>query len=98
MNIVFVSYLSGNKWAGPTYSVPRQIEAHAKLDNVFWLNIRKRDVPEWKALPYFHDIAEYPRQRIAEFPAPFNKPDLVIAEQFYGYAASPLRKELSGGE
>ncbi len=98
MNILFLSYLHGGKWSGPTYSVPRQAEAHSRLDNVFWYNIRKPEVAEWKALPYYHDVEEYPEQRIAALPAPFDKPDLVIAEQFYGYADSPLRAELSKGD
>ncbi len=98
MNILFVSYLSGNKWAGPTYSVPRQIEAHSKTDNVFWYNIRIPRAAEWKARPYYHDTEEFPQKRIGALPAPFNRPDLVIVEQFYGYAESPLRDELAKGD
>ena len=98
MNILFVSYLSGNKWAGPTYSVPRQIEAHSKTDNVFWSNIRIPRAAEWKARPYYHDTEEFPQKRIGALPAPFNRPDLVIVEQFYGYAESPLRDELAKGD
>lgn len=26
MNILYLSFLTWNKWAGPTYSVPKQIE------------------------------------------------------------------------
>ena len=41
MNILYISNLSGSKFAGPSYSVPEQIRAQAKYDNVFWLNLNK---------------------------------------------------------
>ena len=47
MNILYISYLDGSKYVGPTYSVPMQIEAQSKCDNVFWYNLRKDGLKEW---------------------------------------------------
>ena len=37
MNIVYLSVLDGRPWAGPTYSVPKQVEAQAKVENLSFL-------------------------------------------------------------
>lgn len=41
MNILYLSNLTGNLFAGPNNSVPAQIRAQSKIDNVFWYNINK---------------------------------------------------------
>ena len=48
MNILFLSVLDGRPWAGPTYSVPKQISAQSKVDNVFWYNLENGDFSSWK--------------------------------------------------
>ena len=58
MNILYISFLNGDSWAGPTYSVPKQIAAQSKIDNVFWYNIRDTKIKEWKELPYYHDLTD----------------------------------------
>lgn len=97
MNILYLSHLSGASYAGPTYSVPKQIEAQSKLDNVFWYNATKSENTEWKTYPYYHDISEYPDESIYSLPAPFNHPDIVVVELFYNMTRSKLRKELVQG-
>ncbi len=39
MNVLYISNLTGNLFAGPNNSVPAQIKAQSKRDNVFWYNI-----------------------------------------------------------
>lgn len=90
LNILYISFLNGDSWAGPTYSVPKQIEAQSEIDNVFWYNVRENIVECWKNTPYYHDLSDYPTQRILNLPAPFNKPDIIIVEQFYGYAGEKI--------
>ena len=58
MNILYLSHLSGASYAGPTYSVPKQIEAQSKIDNVFWYNATTQGKREWKELQYYHDKTE----------------------------------------
>ena len=94
MNVLFLSHLSGAAYAGPTYSVPKQIEAQSKLDNVFWYNAVKSSKSEWKQLSYYHDLNEYSDELISSLPEPFNKPDIIIVELFYNMMKSPLLKEL----
>ena len=36
MNVLYISKLTGNLFAGPNNSVPAQIKAQSKIDNVFW--------------------------------------------------------------
>lgn len=98
MNILYLSHLSGEVYAGPTYSVPKQIEAQSKLDNVFWYNAVKTRVDKWKQLPFYHDRNEYPNERIKSLPEPFNNPDIIVVELFYNMVKSPLIRELLRGE
>ena len=98
MNILYLSHLSGASYAGPTYSVPKQIEAQSEIDNVFWYNATKSGKKEWRALPYYHDLTEYPKESIFSLPAPFNHPDIIVVELFYNMAKSNLRKELMKGD
>lgn len=98
MNILYLSHLSGASYAGPTYSVPKQIETQSKIDNVFWYNATKSGKEEWKSLPYYHDIAEYPQESIYSLPDPFNHPDIIVVELFYNMTRSNLRRELVKGD
>lgn len=97
MNILYLSHLSGASYAGPTYSVPKQIEAQSKIDNVFWYNATNSGREEWKNLPFYHDLLEYPQESIHSLPAPFNHPDLIVVELFYHMTRSNLCKELVKG-
>lgn len=102
MNLLFISNLDGRPWAGPTYSVPRQIAAQSNYDNVFWYNIRNderegSDAEKWRSLPYYHNLDEFPRMKISRLPKPFNHPDCVLIEEFYDYAKTPLLFELLFG-
>lgn len=94
MNILYISFLNGDSWAGPTYSVPKQIEAQSYYDNVFWYNIRKTKVKEWKNISYYHDLEDYPDMKIQNLPNPFNSPDIILVEQFYGFAGKRIIREL----
>lgn len=98
MNILFISNLSGVSWAGPTYSVPKQIQAQSMCDNVFWYNLCEADMPEWKQAGYYHDIGEFPEGTIQSLPVPFSKPDLVVVEQFYNLAKTKVLFELHCGD
>lgn len=94
MNILYISFLNGDSWAGPTYSVPRQIEAQSKIDNVFWYNIRETKAESWKSIPYYHDLDDFPKGRIQNLPSPFNAPDIIVVEQFYGFAGQKIMGEI----
>lgn len=94
MNILYISCLNGDKWAGPTYSIPKQIAAQSKYDCVFWYNVRKSNGVDWKNKSYFHDLDEYPSKRLRDLPSPFDKPDLIVVEQFYGFAGFRILNEI----
>ena len=79
MNILYVSNLTGDLWAGPNNSVPAQIKAQAKLDNVFWYNVNKNIIKEWVGL--YHNLLEYPSEKLADLPHPFNKPNLLLTKK-----------------
>lgn len=97
MNILYLSHLSGASYAGPTYSVPKQIKAQSKIDSVFWYNAVEKSPSEWKELPYYHDLTDFPDESIASLPTPFDKPDVIVVECFYNMFRSPLMKELANG-
>lgn len=85
MNILYISKLSGKASSGPTYSVPKQIEAQSCYDNVFWYNVSKANMADYRKYKFYHDIEEYPNQTLADLPVPFNSPDLIIIEEVYVY-------------
>ena len=94
MNILYISLLNGVSWVGPTYSVPKQIEAQSEIDNVFWYNLWETKEISWKDKPFYHERKDYPKGTIHDLPAPFNKPDIIVVEQFYGYAGNKIVWEL----
>ena len=83
MNILYITHLSGSLSGGPSYSVPAQIQAQSKYDNVFWWNMTDAVLDSWKTVEAFHNKAQYPNKRISGLPSPFNHPDLVVFEDFY---------------
>ena len=91
MNILFVSNLSGNLFAGPNNSVPAQVRAQAECDNVFWYNLNEVKRPEWTMC---NNLADYPSGRLSDLPAPFNKPDIAIVEELYCFPFSKLITDL----
>ena len=103
MNILYISRAKGVPWAGPTYSIPAQIAAQRNYDDILWYNIIKPDEPYakewfgktgWRDKEYYCDLIDYPNQKISELPQPFCKPDLIVVEQFYGYAGYPIIREI----
>ncbi len=92
LNILYFSVRGPHFRQGPTYSIPAQIQAQANYDNVLWFNLRDSNDPalkelfaqvSWKQLPYYKDLSDFPDPSLDVLPAPFNKPDLIIFEQFY---------------
>ena len=105
MNIVYLSVLDGRPWAGPTYSVPKQVEAQAKVDHVLWYNQCDRtDTPwketmeAWSRKDYYRDLSDYPQASLKALPEPFNRPDLVIMEQCYRFKKSRILWEIMRGD
>ena len=95
MNILYISNLTGNLFAGPNYSVPAQISAQSKYDNVFWYNINHNKRPEWSENGLdCKNLVDFPSGRLEDLPAPFHKPDLAIVEEFYCYPFCSLISDL----
>ncbi len=84
MILLYISKLSGSQYAGPNYSVPAQITAQSKHDEVYWLNLSNCDIQNDKE-GLSHNISDISGTIPDDLPAPFNKPDLVIFEEFYSY-------------
>ena len=93
MNIVYISHLTNEISQGPNYSVPAQIYAQSKYDNVFWWNLTDAKQEFWLKTGLFHNIEEYPCKKILSLPRPFNCPDLVVFESFYYIDDIKLYKE-----
>lgn len=91
MNILYISNLTGNLWAGPNNSVPAQVEAQSKIDNVFWYNLNRVKRSEWmdRGIPVYN-MEDYPSGRLKDLPAPFDKPDIVIIEEVYCHPFSRI--------
>lgn len=91
MNILYITKSYAFPWAGPTYSMPNQIFHQAKFDNVYWLNCvsSAKDKnnylldSKWKDYSFYSDFDEVKTFELKRLPQPFNRPDLVVIEQFY---------------
>ncbi len=94
MNILYITKLSGNMWAGPNNSVPAQISAQSEIDNVFWYNINSVNKEEWRAKDYYKNLEDFPSGKIAKLPSPFDVPDLVIFEGVYEFSFNKLVYEV----
>ena len=94
MNILFVSTLSGRNSVGPSWSVPARIKAQEKYDNILWVNISNAEMPHWKEIASFHHLSEFGDLRLKNFPKPFDKPDVVVCENFYSMEEVRLAREL----
>ena len=92
MNILYLSNLTGNLFAGPNNSVPAQIKAQSRIDNTFWYNINNVKRDEWKELNCFN-LIDYPTGRLKDLPKPFNKPDIIVIEEFYCFPFCKLIKD-----
>lgn len=95
MNILFISKLTGNMWAGLNHSVPAQVKSQSKIDNCFWYNMNHVKLDEWcRDGLDCHNIDDYPSGRLADLPEPFNKPDIAILESCYCYTFEKIIKDL----
>lgn len=97
MSVSFLSKLRGSNFNGPSHSVPEQVRAQAEIDSVFWYNTGP-GMESWKALPYYHDLSEYPSQFIHDLPEPFNRPDVMVVEFNYLLHESRIGLELLAGD
>lgn len=94
MNILYISKIWGYLYSGPTYSVPNQINAQSKYNNVFWYNLIKEKINVFSEFPFYHDLSDYPNKSLDDLPAPFNHPDLVVMEEVYVYRSTKMLKQI----
>lgn len=91
MNILYISNLSGTLWNGPNNSVPAQILAQSKIDNVFWFNYNYAKRKEWTENGLdCKNLQDFPNAKLESFPSPFNNPDIVVIEEFYVFPFNKL--------
>lgn len=93
MNILYITNLSGNQWAGPSVCVPDIIKSQSEYDSVLWYNMNQRENEYWRTLGVrFENLNSFPSGRLRNLPIPFNHPDIVIIQEIY---AHPFRKIIS---
>lgn len=91
---MYISCLAGEKSEGPNYSVPNQIKAQAKYDNVLWFNINNTLKECWDIDVDFINMTIVSRPDIENLPKPFNRADLVIFEGLYTLSFCKIAKQL----
>lgn len=89
MNILYVSKIGNDKAAGLSYSIPRQVSAQAKFDQVLWINLSDVDVID-DGGGFCVKRSVYPGELPDCLPHPFCDPDLVVFEGLYNYPFEPL--------
>lgn len=97
MNILYISHLSNRVASGLNWSVPASVDAQSKIDNVLWVDLNDAFLPHWGKVKAYHNIKEYGKLKLENFPAPFCHPDVVVFEGFYEpkdcFFAKVLRKK-----
>lgn len=85
MNILYLSHLSNNIYAGPNFSVPAGIKAQQSYDNCYWVNLTSAFQEHWGNVECYHGIEEFGEHgfSLEKLPQPFSKPNLVVFEGFY---------------
>lgn len=92
---MYISNLAGNLFAGPNNSVPAQVLAQSAYDNVMWYNLNHVKRPEWTQNGLdCKNFSDYPSGRLADLPAPFTNPDLVVLEELYCFPFCKIIKDL----
>lgn len=95
MNILYISNLSGTLWNGPNNSIPAQIRAQSKIDNVFWFNYSFAKRKEWTENGLdCKNLQDIPNVKLELLPSPFKNPDIVIIEEFYVFPFNRLIREI----
>lgn len=91
MNILYITNLTGNLFAGPNHSVPAQIKAQSMVDCVLWYNLNYVKREEWGQNGLdCKNLSDFPSGRLKDLPKPFCNPDLVVVEEFYCYPFSKI--------
>lgn len=93
MNVLIISNLSGNLFAGPNNSVPAQVAAQASVDNVLWYNINHIKRDEWVKIGC-KNLDDFFPAALDSLPSPFNRPDVAIVEELYCYPFSKILRDL----
>ena len=83
MNILYISHLPAIAEAGPSWSIPANVDAQSRIDNVLWINTKEDVLPHWKDIKCFHRLSEYGSLSLKNLPIPFDNPDVVIFEGMY---------------
>lgn len=92
MNILYISELEGGKYTGPRYSVPNRIKAQAEFDNVYWINLS--DIQGEKIDSNLYHYISWKKFDLALLPSPFNRPDLVVFEEFFKIGCCLVAKKI----
>ncbi|HBM75897.1 MAG TPA: hypothetical protein DD429_10140 [Clostridiaceae bacterium] len=93
MNILYISFLTGIKSEGPNYSVPNQIQAQSKYDNVLWFNVNNASKDCWNVDVDFISLTDITRLDIGYLPKPFNRPDLAIFQGLYTFSFCKIARQ-----
>lgn len=84
MNILFISALTGNGHAGPTYSVPNQVVHLAAYDNVLWYNLTAAEREDWRSTGLFRNPFDF-KFSLGRIEAAMKPIDLIVFEGFYAF-------------
>ena len=94
MIIDFITLLGGSQYAGLTYSVPAQVKAQSKYDDVYWIDFGPGNHNHWVETGVFHKETNYIHFSIKTLPKPYDHPDLVIFESYYHMGDCHAAREL----
>jgi glycosyltransferase involved in cell wall biosynthesis len=85
VNLLYVSNQPAKPWQGPYHSIPSQVNAQKRIDNVLWLNTNHDICDEWEETGCYLNLSDVPSGKISDLPAPFSKPDFVVFQGVYNH-------------
>lgn len=95
MRILFITNLYSIKSLGPSWSVPERIKAQEEIDDVLWVNCTDAYLEHWGKVKCYHSLLEFGNKlTLNALPEKFQKPDVVVFEDFYYFKCIKFHFEL----
>ena len=86
MNILYISNISGNKFAGTSVIIPKTIEEQRKKNYVYWVNLNKKNDPKWcDCANVFFNLDTLPRDFFLEIASKRIAIDIIVIHEVYVY-------------
>lgn len=94
MVILSISKLNNKQYAGTNINIPKFVRYLNNICDSGYLDCGEVILDNFKGFKNYFRLCDYKKFSINKLPKPFNKPDIVVFQDFYYYEAISISKEL----